>query len=206
MMRLYCAPGACSLGIHIALNWIGCQYQLNIVNPHDEDYLKINPAGAVPAMTLDNGHTLTQNAAIYRYLMLTYPEADLGVANTPLAQAELERWSAFLTGDLHPSFYPLFSPGRYSSDHSEQALAQIKAAALTQVRRKLALLDAHLHEKTHMVGNKRTVVDAYVYPMLRWATKMVPGGLADYPQLQRLFDDLSLDPDVQKALKEEGLA
>jgi hypothetical protein len=49
MVKLYYYPGACSLAVHILLEWIGEPYEVEKVDSGSKEYLKINPAGAVPA-------------------------------------------------------------------------------------------------------------------------------------------------------------
>ena len=55
-MKLYYMPGACSLAPHIALREAGLPVELEQVDPQPrrpksgEDYLAINPKGAVPAV------------------------------------------------------------------------------------------------------------------------------------------------------------
>jgi len=92
-------------------------------------------------------------------------------------EAELDRWSHFLTGDLHPAFFPLFSPQRYTTSQDAAALEAVKTAAQALIAKKLDLVDAHLAGKDHVLGGRRTFLDAYALPMLRWARAMLPGGL-----------------------------
>ncbi|MGJ3627222.1 glutathione S-transferase N-terminal domain-containing protein [Sphingomonas sp. MMS24-JH45] len=69
-MKLYFAPGACSLSDHIALHEAGLSFEHEKVDlkakktEHAEDFLTINPKGYVPALTLDSGETITENVAI----------------------------------------------------------------------------------------------------------------------------------------------
>ena len=45
------------------------------------DYLSINPKGAVPALELDMGDVLTENAIVLQYLADKAPQSGLMVAN-----------------------------------------------------------------------------------------------------------------------------
>src|SRR6516225_11422 len=65
-MKLYYAPGACSLSPHIELLEAGLPYDLVKVDlrakklENSDDYLKFNPKGQVPALGRDNGELLTE--------------------------------------------------------------------------------------------------------------------------------------------------
>ena len=206
MLKLYYAPGACSLSVHIVLEWIGAPYEIERSDPSSPDYLKVNPAGAVPALRIGDGAPLTQCSAILHYLVRRFPEADLADDTTPERAAELDRWAAFLTGDLHPAFFPVFMPAPYTTDPNPAALDRVKQAGLALVAKKLKLIEAHLEGREHFVDAKRTFVDAYSVPMVRWACSMLPGGLDAYPGVRRHHQAMLSDPAVRKVMLEEGLA
>jgi glutathione S-transferase len=205
MIKLYFKLGACSLAPHIVLEWIGEPYETEQVDPTDPEFKKLNPSAAVPVLDTGEGWTLTQDGAVLQYLARRFPEADLGVGDSPREQAELEQWSSFVTGDLHPSFGPIFNPKRYTSAPDQAALDAVKEAAVGLVRKRYAILNDHLNGKEHMLAGKRTILDAYIFPMLRWGNKILPDGLDRYPDLHRFHDMLAADPVAQKVMKDEGL-
>src|SRR6476661_4759473 len=73
-MKLYYSPGACSQAPHILLHEIGLDHDAARVDlrakrlEDGSDYLAINPKGAVPALELDSGEVLTENAVILQFL------------------------------------------------------------------------------------------------------------------------------------------
>jgi glutathione S-transferase len=190
----------------VVLEWIGKPYEAEQVDFNDPAFLELNPAGAVPVLDTGEGWTLTQVGAVLQYLARRFPEADLSVGGSLREEAELERWSSFFTGDLHPAFSPLFVPQRYTTAEDESALDAVKAAAIELVCKRYDLLENHLDGNNHILGGKRTILDAYAFPMLRWGNKMLPDGLNSYPNLRRFHDTLAIDPTVQRVLKDEGLA
>jgi len=204
MLTLYYHTGACSLAPHILLEWIGEPYETKEVDFGDKDYLKINPAGAVPALDTGEGWILTQAGAVLRYLARRFPRAGISADGSPREEAEADRWSHFVTGDLHPAFFPLFSPNRYTSAREKQAFDDVREAAKALVREKLDLLEAHLTGRRFIVGDARSYLDAYVFPMERWAASMLEDGLSKYPNIRKHHDMMAADEGVKRALAAEG--
>ena len=205
MPKLLYHVGACSLAPHIVLEWIGAPYEAQSVEFGSAELRAINPSGAVPALIEDDGWILTQAGAILHYLAHKHPDADLAGDTDARGAAELDRWSSFFTGDLHPSFYPVFSPSRYTTSGEKAELEAVQEAGRKLVRRQLGLLNDHLAGKDWVLG-KRSVIDAYAFPMIRWAVKVLPGGIAGYPNVQALLDRVADDPAVQKVLAAEAAA
>ncbi|MGJ8526201.1 Glutathione S-transferase GST-4.5 [Halomonadaceae bacterium LMG 33818] len=204
MTTLYYAPGACSLAPHIVLEWIGAPYEAVKVQFGSKELLAINPAGAVPTLREDDGWLLTQAGAVLSYLVHKHPEAHLGGGQSLREQADVSRWSAFFTSDLHASFWPVFAPQRYTTDHSDDAIQAVVKAAEDLVKKQLKLLDKHMDGREWVVGEQRSYLDAYAFPMIRWAIAKLPEGIKAYPHVQALHDRLAADPAVQKVLARES--
>jgi len=204
MPTLYYAPGACSLAPHITLEWIGRPYEAVRVKYGSDELLAVNPAGAVPTLREDDGWLLTQAGAILDYLARKHPEASLGGGEGARARAEAQRWSAFFTSDLHAAFWPIFLPYRYTTDQSDAARAAVVEAGHKLVAKQLGVLDRHLSGREYILEGGRSVIDAYSFPMVRWARKLLAGGLEGYPNVQSLHDRLAADQSVQKVLAREA--
>jgi glutathione S-transferase len=204
MITLFYAPGTCALAVHITLEWIGIPYELKQVKLGDPDYLKINPLGQVPAMIDSNSGIMNQADALLKYLAHKYPEAQLGSDDNLQSRYELDRWLAFFTGDVHPAFYPFFRPNRYSTDNSETGLALVKEASYRLIDRVFKHLDAHLEDKTYIVGDHRTIADPYAFSMIRWGNRL-PNALHDYPNVQRFHQQMHEDKSVQQAMIQQGI-
>lgn len=122
-MKLYYAPGTCALAVHIALEWTGIEYEAERVKLGSAAFLKINPLGMVPSLKDGDHRIMTQADAILKYVKARFPQADLGVQPDPFSQFELDEALAFLTGDFHPAFWPFFTPGRFTTNTDDAALA-----------------------------------------------------------------------------------
>ncbi|MGH8271291.1 MAG: glutathione S-transferase family protein, partial [Gammaproteobacteria bacterium] len=170
-MKLYYSPGACSLASHIVLEWIGQPYEtqkVNLKEPRPPEFLKLNPAGAVPVFEEDSW-VLTQNTAILNYLADSYPEAGLGGDGTPRGRAEVNRWLGFVNSDVHPAFGPLFGATAYLGD--EAAIEKTKERAKKTIRQRLERADKQIEGRDWLTGT-RSIADPYLFVMLRWAKGM----------------------------------
>ena len=202
-MKLYYFPGSCALAPHIVLNWLDADYEAIRITKGDPEFLKVNPLGVVPTLE-SNGRIYTQADAILHWLAASFPAAGLGGDGTPDSDYELNEWMAFLTGDLHPAFFPFFNTVRYTTDQSEEALASVKAAAEERVAHYYAHLDKHLAEREFIANDKRSIADAYAIPMLRWG-RLLGKPVSEYPALQGFLERFETDEGVEKALVEQGL-
>ena len=77
-MKLYYAPGTCALACWIALEWAGADYEAVRADYKSEEYQRINPLGAVPALDIGGKRAMTQAPAILQYIADTHPESRLG--------------------------------------------------------------------------------------------------------------------------------
>lgn len=204
MPTLYYADGACSLAPHITLEWIGQPYEAVRVQYGSDELLAVNPAGAVPTLREDDGWLLTQAGAILDYLAQKHPEAKLAGGEGARAKAEAHRWSAFFTSDVHAAFWPIFMPHRYTTDTSDGGRKAVTEAGQALVAKQFAILDRHLDGRDYILDGGRSVIDAYAFPMMRWATKLLPNGLKDYPDVQALHDRIAADAAVQRVLAREA--
>jgi glutathione S-transferase len=202
-MKLYSKPGACSTADHIALQWTGQPFEVELL---DKDtmkapaFLAINPAGAVPAL-VDGDFVLTQNAAIMGYIADSFPQAGLVGDGSPRQRAEAARWLSFVNSDVHPAFKPLFAPGGFIADETQ--FDALKATARKRVRSLMETADKQLADKPWLAGF-RSVADPYFYITLRWAqgAKIDLSGLSN---LAAYKTRMEADAGVQAALKAEGL-
>lgn len=202
-MKLYSKPGACSTADHIALQWTGQPFEVELL---DKDTLKappflaLNPAGSVPVV-VDGDFVLTQNAAIMGYIADTYPQAGLTGDGSPKQRAEATRWLSFVNSDLHPAFKPLFGPGTFIEDDAQYDA--LRAAARKRLRALFERADAQLADRPWLAGF-RSFADPYFYITLRWAA----GAKIDLSGLDNLAafkQRMEADAGVQAALKAEGL-
>ena len=199
-MKLYYSPGACSQAPHILMHELGTAHDavkvdLKAKTTEDgRDYLTINPKGSVPAIELDSGDVLTENAVVLQYL------ADQAGNDTVLPgfgsfrRYRVLEWANFITTDLHKSFSPLFSPA--ASDDTKQFFRDLLA-------KKFDYVDGRLGDGPFLMGDDLTIADPYLFVMARWANGML--GLERWPNVQAFFERMLERPSVHNVLRFEGL-
>ena len=202
-MKLYYLQGACSLAVHITLEWCAQPYEAIAVSGKalkEPDFLALNPLGSAPVFIDSNLH-LTQSSAILQYLAEKYPETQL-LGNNLLEKAETRRWLGLINADIHPLYSIIFGVKQYSND--ENCHAGLKHSAAERIKKIYAVIDKQLQDKTYLTGN-RSIADAFLFVTLLWAP-VAKIDLSIFPALQRFFELMKQDQRVQAALKAEGLA
>jgi len=199
-MKLYYAPGTCSLSPHIVAREAGLPLTLvrvdnkNKTTESGEDYRAINPKGYVPLLELDNGVRLSEGPAIVQYLADLAPASKLAPANGTFERYQLQEWLNFITSEVHKQFSPLFD-------------ATMPDEAKEKFRNRLATrfdwIAGQLKGRDYLMGSF-TVADAYLFVVLGW-TKFTGPDLARWPVLQDYVARVAARPHVQEALKAEGL-
>lgn len=199
-MKLYYRPGACSQAVHIALQWSGLPYEAEQAE-RGGAFLSINPNNQVPVL-VENGQVLTQGPALLKYIAAKAPTAKIGSDGTPEGAYEIDRWLNFLGGDLHPTFWGAFAAPRLTTATDEAAHNAIKAAASAKVEALMDKIDGHLKDRTYVVGDHKTVVDALLFAISGWlgAANL---SLDSFPNIKRHNETLKADADVQKVLAKE---
>ena len=198
-MKLYYSPGACSQAPHIILHETGLSHDAVKVDLKEKrtedgrDYRSINPKGSVPALELDNGEVLTENAVILQYLG---DRTNLGEWLPPVGDFRRYRvleWLNYITTELHKNFAPLFKP---------DAGDEVKAFARKTVGERFDFAEKQF-TGPYVLGEEATLPDVYLFVILGWAEKMI--GLDNWPKLAEFRRMFAERPAVRDVLKFEGL-
>jgi glutathione S-transferase len=200
-MRLYYAPGACSLSAHIVLNEAGLAFDKIKTDTKTKttegggDYWKVNPLGYVPVLELDDGTRLTEGPAIVQYIADRTPEKKLAPPNGTTERIRLQQWLNFISTELHKGFSPLFNPAM-----PEEA----KTIFRDRLAARFAYVNEHLAANDYLLGKEFSVADAYLFTISNWASR-TGVDLATYPNVLAYRKRVGARPAVQAALAAEGL-
>jgi glutathione S-transferase len=140
------------------------------------EFLAINPRGQVPVL-VDQNQPVADSQAILVYLARRYAPAWL--PEDALQQAHVASWLSYAANEVHqgPATARVILLFHRSGDLE---------GAQTKGRQVLELVNAHLADRTWLVGGQPSIADVAVYPYLAMAEE---GGLslAPYPHLQAWF-------------------
>jgi glutathione S-transferase len=201
-MKLYFSKGACSLAVRILINELGIRSEFEAVDlktkktADGEDYLQINPKGAVPMIVTDDGHKLTENAVILQYLADVNKATQLLPMVGDFKRYEVLEWVNYITTELHKPFALLFRP-LFSAEIKDSVIKPV-------IKQKLEFVNKELGSKTYLMGDDFTLPDCYLFVILTWSISMKMA-LTEYPNLVRYFDNLHKRNSVRKSLEQEGL-
>ena len=199
-MKLYYAPGACSLAPHIALSEAGVTYTTERVDlrahtyGNGADYYGINPKGYVPVLELDNGERLTEVAAILQYIADRKP-GTLAPAFGSLERYRQMEWLNFIATEIHKGLSPLWKP---------TTPEDYKAVLLEAVGRRFDFVAKAIGDKPYLTGDRFTIADAYLFTIANWH-RFLKFDVTRWPALERFLARVADRPAVHAVLVAEHL-
>jgi glutathione S-transferase len=200
-MKLYYAPGACSMAPHIMLHELGKKFTSEKVDlkvhktEAGKDFTKINGKGYVPTLEIGKGEVLTEVSTILQYL------ADKSKSTKYLPKAgTMARYRAmetlnFIASELHKGIGGLFNPAMPDAG---------KATIKDRVAKRLAFVEGVLGKQKFIAGKTFSVADAYAFTVINWCNH-VGIDLKGYKNIGVYMATIAKRPSVQATLKAEGL-
>lgn len=204
MTKLYYAPGACSIGIHVLLEEIGKPFDLQKVDlakgeQYEANFTGINPKSKVPTLERDDGSVLTEFPAIATWLALTNPDKKL-LPTDPEGQARTLEALDHAVSTIHmQAFARLFRPSNFSPNEADQD--GVKAKGRELAAKGFGIMDKRLKGKDYVNG-AFSVADTALFYVELWAKRM---GVDLPPNCAKHFDRMMARPSVQRTLKAEGI-
>jgi glutathione S-transferase len=201
-MELFFSPFACSFASHITAREAGVPLTLTGVTlstkqtASGRDYLTIAPKGQVPALRLDDGAVLTENAAVLQYLADRAPESGLLPPVGSVDRYRVLEWINYVGTEIHKGcYFAMFSP---------DAPAEAKGWARGLLDKKLAYVASRLEGREFAVGDRFTIADAHLTWALTLAQKV--GADVSAPALAGYLERMHARPAVQATVAAEAPA
>ncbi|QID16849.1 glutathione S-transferase family protein [Nitrogeniibacter mangrovi] len=187
MLTVYGCPNSRSMRMVWALEEAGAEYAYILIDlfrgaGRSPDFLRINPAGKVPAL-VEDGTALTESGAILMWLADKYPHARLiPGTDEPRARADVLQWLMFGLTELEPPLWTI-AKHRFVLPESRR-VPQIEETSKWEFASACALLARHLGQKPYVAGNRFSIADIVITHCLAWAQsariEIVPALLVDY--------------------------
>lgn len=204
-MKLYYAPGACSLGIHVLLEESGQAFEPTVLNLREgaqfkPEFTAINAKSKVPTLVRDDGSVLTEFTAIAYWIAAKFPAAKLMPASVE-AQATALEATDYAVATMHmQGFSRMFRPANFAP--SEADAEAVKARGLEIYNKGLAWLDRALEGRDYIAGDF-SFGDAAPFYVTFWAAARL--NLALPKNVAAHYERMKARPAVQRVMAREGL-
>ena len=204
-MKLFYAPGACSIGIHVLLEEIGKPYETEAVNlkggvQYQPPFTAVNPKSKVPTLARDDGSILTEYPAIAYWLARTNPSAGL-LPDDIDGQAKALELTDYAVSTIHmQGFGRQFRASNFAPNPADEDA--VKARGREMAEKGFALLDKALEGKDYAIG-AFSIADSAIFYVESW-TRLV--GITLPRNCAAHFDRMMGRPAVQRVMQQEGLA
>jgi glutathione S-transferase len=205
VMKLYYAPGACSIGIHVLLEEVGKPYDSEAVNlregaQYKPEFTAINPKSKVPTLVRDDDSVLTEYPAIAYWLARTNPFANLLPDDIDL-QTQAIALTDYAVATIHmQGFARLFRSSNFAPNPADEEA--VKARGKELVEKGFAYIDKALQGKDYAVG-PFSIADSAIFYVEFWSKRV---GIALLPNCAAHLERMLARPAVQRVMKQEGLA
>jgi glutathione S-transferase len=197
----YGVPSGCSFGSIVALEWLGLPYRLCRIDMPEvvsgATYRRINPVGETPTLLTADGRLVSESMAILNHLVAHAHGPDKAFAQGGPGFDRLNQMLAFLNTSYFGAFAPLWYA--YESALDAAATQALRAYGADQVAKAHAHLETLMGEGPWLLGEQRSVADAYFAGIARWTQYHDVQGWAQRPALKALYQRLQDDPAVRFA-------
>ncbi|VVE15168.1 Disulfide-bond oxidoreductase YghU [Pandoraea pneumonica] len=208
-LQLYSLPTPNGVKVSIMLEEIGLPYEVHLVSFQTDDqltpeFLSLNPNNKIPAILDPNGPDgkplpLFESGAILWYLA---EKTGKLLPTDPAARYETLQWLMFQMGGIGPMFGQLGFFHKFAGKDYEDKRPRDRY--VNESKRLLAVLDAHLANRTWLLGDEYTIADIATFP---WVRNLVgfyeAGDLVEFTQfknVKRVLDAFVARPAVIRGL------
>lgn len=185
-LTLHYFPRACSIVSLNAMVEAGLDYELNVVNifkgeQKTPEYLRVNPGGKVPALEVEDGRTLTENAGILMYLHELAPNAGiLPASDDALTRAQYRSDLIWCSSTFHVAVRQIRMAMRFTDGDPSGVRAkgvEFTSAIFKQV-------EDRVRGGRWWYGDTWSIVDVYINWCVMTAASAEPALLEASPGIQ----------------------
>lgn len=202
-MKLYgsdLSPFVQRVKMQLSAKGLDYEYLLPPGGFKSDEYLAINPIGKIPCLVTDAGLSLPESEVIVEFIEDAYPKPVLRPRKAD-ERAQVRLISRVSDIYLVPAMGKCF--GLMAPTRDPAAVV----GALAEVNKALAILETFMTGKKHAAGNKFTVADCAITPILFFITKLtgvlgVKTILKPYKNLAKYWKSREKDAVSAKAIEE----
>lgn len=206
MFKLYYYPNNASLAPHFLLHHVNADYELVLVDKESnsqksEEYLRLNPAGRIPTLVVDE-QPIFESPAICMHICELHPHSGLMPAIGDPKRPLFYQWLAFLNNTLQAELMVRYYPHRHTNDAS--SIPNVVAAQDERIAEALSIINDQLKYNDYLLGSTLTACDYFLFMLAEWSLPIEKSPLtfkhlADY--LKRLCEN----PTIQAVCEIEGM-
>lgn len=206
MIDLYTASTGNGRRATVALEECGLPYTVHRVDlakgeAKTPEFLKINPAGAIPAIVDPDGPggkpvTLAQSGAIVLYAA---EKSGKLIPKDPVKRAEAYQWFMQATTDIAPTSSNIFYVSTHVPVKDAGNTAYFEQKLITQ----FGVVDKQLQGRDYIAGNEISIADVALYPVAAGRKALIDAapGLAN---VKAWAARMAARPAVAKAFANNG--
>ncbi len=209
-LRLHYAPDNASLCVRLALLRAGVPFETVLLDRRTREqdgaaYRAVTPMGLIPALETPDG-PLFETGAILLWIANRH---GAGLAPPPnhADRGRVLSWLFWLSNTLHPALRIIFYPTKHVVGDTDTLVARTRERILAM----LDILDNEAPRLHPWLGGERSsVLDCYLAPMLRWLAlypepRAAWFDLARWPRLRIVAKAMDIRPETAQAKRAEGL-
>lgn len=207
MYTLYGRPGSGSGACEAMLALAGAPHEIvDLLKRPDgslpDDIFRVNPLGQVPVLTLPDGTTMTESAAICLYLADMFPEVGLAPASGDPDRAAYLRWMVYLAANIYMTDLRFFYPDRYTTE--EAGASGVQEAAALRVAVEWTVFAEGLGDKPFILGSRLSAADIYAAMLVSWVEPL-DAFFAQHPNLAAHYRRVAAVPVIADVWRRHGM-
>ncbi|MCH8180650.1 MAG: glutathione S-transferase N-terminal domain-containing protein [Proteobacteria bacterium] len=167
-----------------------------------EAFRALNPQCTVPALQLDDGSVLPDNAAIAAWAEAAHPEPAL-LGRTPLEKAEVASWNSRIEfegllalAEAMRNSAPAMKDRALTGPASVAQIPELAQRGLERARRFLDVLDAHLAQREFIATERFSIADITAAVMVDFARVVRLKPAETHPNIRRWREALAQRPSL----------
>lgn len=207
MYALHWEYMAGSIVVQAMLHDIPVEFEMHYVDMgsgehRTAEYLRLNPTGRVPALTLPNGKTIGETGAIVAHLCETFPEAGLSPNLSDADRPDFLFWLNVMTSTGYPTVSRWAHPERYAQ--TDGAIAEVERQGLADLNDFFDLMEQGISGQGTYLRSGFSALDYYLAMLTEWSDDR-QALFSAHPKIAEIYAVVSDRPAYKMAMEKHAL-